>query len=269
MVTVARSCPALAPDPLQAQFLNLLPKIQEHARIYFRHVLCADQKADKIAETVALAWKWLVRLHERRKDVSRFPMVFVFLVAKAVSCGRRATGVDSARDVLSPLAQRRHVFNVESLSRSQDTQSARLAGVDGGIRFDGLEERLHGNTRTTVVDQVVFRIDFRAWLATLTARERKIIRVMMLNERTRDLARTFGVSPGRISQIRHDFKKGWRSYCGDDTEFQDRPNRREKTVPQNSVASDGDATIVRMPVGVENERHNLHSEKAANGKTSA
>src|SRR5207244_1943648 len=75
MVAAPPSSLALPLEPLHTQFLGLLPNIEAHARIFFRHVPCADQKADKIAETVALAWKWLVRLHERGKDVNQFPKV--------------------------------------------------------------------------------------------------------------------------------------------------------------------------------------------------
>ena len=77
--------PSPANTSLHAAFLELLPKLQTHAHIYFRHVKCADKRADKVAETLALAWKWYVRLQQRGQDVSRFSMVFVFLVANFLS----------------------------------------------------------------------------------------------------------------------------------------------------------------------------------------
>ena len=45
---------------LQNAFLMLLPKIQTHAQISFRHIPCADQRTDRMAEAVALAWKWFL-----------------------------------------------------------------------------------------------------------------------------------------------------------------------------------------------------------------
>ena len=65
------------------------------------------------------------------------------------------------------------------------------------------------------LDQVQFRIDFPAWLKTLTGRERRMIRVMMRNERTKDVSKQFEISPGRVSQLRQEFKQGWERYCGD------------------------------------------------------
>jgi hypothetical protein len=44
-----------SPDPTSASFLALLPKLKTHARIYFRDVVCPDARADKVAETVAVA----------------------------------------------------------------------------------------------------------------------------------------------------------------------------------------------------------------------
>jgi hypothetical protein len=80
---------------------------------------------------------------------------------------------------------------------------------------DALEERLADDTQTPVPDQAVFRIDFPQWLRTLSLRERKMVKAMMRDERTNDLSRTFGVSAGRISQIRGDLKKSWTGFCGE------------------------------------------------------
>ena len=92
----------------------------------------------------------------------------------------------------------------------------RLSSQPHGQRLHkAYEERLRDSTITPVPDQVQFRIDFKSWLKTLTARERRIIQAMALNERTKDLARMFEVSPGRVSQLRREFLEGWQRYCGD------------------------------------------------------
>jgi hypothetical protein len=74
---------------------------------------------------------------------------------------------------------------------------------------DAFEERLCDNTITPVLDQVQFRLDFPAWLESLTPRERRMIRAMIRNERTLDLGKAFEVSPSRISQMRREFHDGW------------------------------------------------------------
>src|SRR5262249_50965823 len=93
--------PAL--EQLREQFLARLPRIELHARIPFREVRCPGPRADAAAETVALAWKWQVRLAERGKDATRFPAAFATLAARAVRCGRRLCGHERAKEVLSPV----------------------------------------------------------------------------------------------------------------------------------------------------------------------
>src|SRR5262249_60449397 len=97
---------------LQLAFLAILPRIERHGRVYFRHVRCPDRKADAIREMVALCWKWFRRLAERGKDATRFPSVLATFAARAVYNGRRLAGTCKAKDVLSPAAQRRHGFQV-------------------------------------------------------------------------------------------------------------------------------------------------------------
>ena len=64
-------------------------------------------------------------------------------------------------------------------------------------------------------DQAAFRIDFADWLETLTPRERRLIRAMAQNEQTKELSRTFEVSPARISQLRRQFQEGWVAFWGE------------------------------------------------------
>jgi len=229
MIAALNKSTTQSSDHLHAAFLTLLPKLQMHAKIYFRDIHCADEKADKVAEAVALGWKWYCRLHERGKDVARFPAVFAFFLAKAVRCGRRLCGKEKAKDVLSPCAQWRHGFMVETLPSSTRTSLDGLyAKPHGQQMHDAFEERLQDNTITPVPDQAAFRIDFPNWLRTLTKRERRIIRAMLRNEHTKDVSRQFAVSPGRISQLRREFERGWKRYTGDVDEQVAKPLKAPK-----------------------------------------
>jgi hypothetical protein len=42
---------------LHARFLKLLPRVQVHGRIFFRHIKCRETREECIAEMVALAWR--------------------------------------------------------------------------------------------------------------------------------------------------------------------------------------------------------------------
>lgn len=218
MIAVANSRKLSSPADHNA-FLTLLPKIELHARISFNHVKCPATREDKVAECIALAWKWYARLNERGKDVTQFLMVFVYLVARAVKSGRQVAGMEKAKDVMSEQAQRRHGFTVERLPASTSARHQELYGdPNGQRRHDAWEERLRDNTMTPPDEQAAFRIDFVAWLNSLTPRERRLVRAMAMNERTQDLARQFDVSPGRISQLRREFRDGWAVFCGELTD---------------------------------------------------
>jgi hypothetical protein len=204
-------------DQFHARFLALLPRIELHARITFRGLKCPDTREDAVAETVALAWKWHVRLAERGKDVMQFSAALAILAARAVRSGRRLCGHQKARDVLSPVARRRHGFRVEPLPTSTQSSHDSLHSLPHAQQAqDAFEERLRDNTLTPVPEQAAFRIDFPAWLKTLMGRERRIIRAMARNERTRDLSRQFEVSPGRISQLRREFHDAWCRFHGEE-----------------------------------------------------
>jgi hypothetical protein len=201
---------------LQSAFLGILPRIELHAGIYFRHVRCHDTRAERVAETLALAWKWFLRLSEKGKDASGFPTVLAHYAARAVKSGRRVCGQHRSTDVTNPLTQKRHGFRLESLPISTRMAQESLYGAPGGQRLhDVFEERLVDNTVTPPDEQAIFRIDFAAWLESLTPRERGLVQAMAANERTLDISKAFALSPGRISQLRRTFHQGWERFCGD------------------------------------------------------
>jgi hypothetical protein len=192
--------PSDSPAPPHIVFLAILPRIERHGRVYFRHVKNAGLKEEFIAEMVALAWKWTSRLAQQGKDVTLFPSAIASFAAKAVRSGRRLCGQEKGKDVLSPLAQRRHEFAVQSYPNY-----ATLAG-------NPLEEALTDNTVTPVEDQVAFRMDFPQWLSTYCDRDRRIALDMMSGERTLDVSEKYALSPGRISQMRLQFHDGWHRF---------------------------------------------------------
>jgi hypothetical protein len=65
VTTLALSVPACSLHYLQHVFLtHILPRLEAHGRIYFRHIKCPHRKEDAIQEMVGLAWKWHIRLAE-------------------------------------------------------------------------------------------------------------------------------------------------------------------------------------------------------------
>ncbi len=196
---------------LQNQFVVFLPRIERRAQIYFRDLRCPARRADSVAEAVAIAWKWFVRLIKRGKDATKFIGALAKLAARAVGSGRRASGQVRSNDILSPHAQSRHGFVVHSLSMgNRADQTSR----DRWLR-SMLEERLVDNTLTPPPEQAAFRMDFSRWVRKLSPRERRILRAMSRSESTKNLSQQFNLSPGRISQLRRSFYEGWSRFVGD------------------------------------------------------
>ena len=200
-MTASTTPSGTGPGSLQARFLNILPRIERHGRCYFRHVKCPHQREELLAEMRGLAWLWFVRLAGRGKDVTGFVSALAGYAARAAHSGRRVCGQERTKDVLSPVARRRHGFAVGSLPDHS---------TSGG---GPLEEALRDNTRSPVDEQVCFRLDFPAWRASRTERDRRILDDLMLGERTLDVAGKYGLSPGRVSQLRRELLLDWRRYC--------------------------------------------------------
>src|SRR3954471_16687851 len=87
-----------SPAGLHAHFLAILPRIETHARIYFRHVRCPGQRDDAIAETIAVCWRWFLRLAEQGKDVNLFVSALATYAVRHVRSGRRLCGQLKSKD---------------------------------------------------------------------------------------------------------------------------------------------------------------------------
>jgi hypothetical protein len=198
------------------RFLVLLPRIELHARVYFRFMK-PDRKEEAVAETVALAWHWFLRLTARGKDVTQFVSALASYAARAVLSGRRLCGQLPARDVLSEAAQRRHAFTVQALPQSTRHPFEEVyTTVQGQRHIDTLEEMLHDNTVTPPPDQAAFRIDFASWRGTRTERDRRLMADLMVGERTGHVSRKYGITAGRVSQLRREFHDDWVRFCAAD-----------------------------------------------------
>ncbi len=192
---------------LHTSFLRILPRIRTHGQVYFRSV-DKDKREELISEMVALCWRWFVRLAENGKDATLFPSALATFAARAVRGGRRCAGQERARDVLSSFAQQLHGFTVGTLPE-RDTPASNL-----------LIEALADNTCTPPPDAAAFRCDFPAWRRTRSERDRRLIDELMVGERPQHLARKYGISRARVSQLRRDFHDDWQRFCGEGPEMQ-------------------------------------------------
>ncbi len=202
----ATAAAATSPDQpaWHAGFLKLLPAIRRHACVCFRH-LPAAAREEAVAEVLADAVLAYVRLESLGKTDLAYPTV---LARYAVGCyrdGRRVGGQSNANDVMSGRCLRRNGVVVQSLHRRDH-------------RSGTWREIVVQDCRTTPAEIAATRIDFAAWLKSLSTRDRQIAERLAVGETTASAARMFRISAGRLSQLRRHLWENWRTFVGEPAE---------------------------------------------------
>ena len=185
-----------------ADFLEMLPAIEQRARIGLRH-LGAEAREEAMQEVVANTLVAYLRLVELGKADLAYPNVLAqYAVAHALG-GRKVGGRLNVRDVMSSYAQQKKDFGVDRLDcYDQNT---------GGWKEILVEDR-----RATPADVAASRIDFAAWLRSLSKRYRKIAMALAVGETTAKVAKMFRLSRGRVSQLRRELLESWQVFQGID-----------------------------------------------------
>jgi DNA-binding NarL/FixJ family response regulator len=111
---------------------------------------------------------------------------------------------DRSKDVLSPTAQRRHGVQVISCDAERTERSA-----------SDWKQLVIADRKADIPELAAFRIDFADWLHQWSRRDRKIITVLASGEMTRAVAEQFGISEGRVSQLRRRYEQDWRAMQGE------------------------------------------------------
>jgi hypothetical protein len=199
---------AFAKDPSLARqtkkrtptFEELLPLIEKQARVAFRHSPSCERE-ELIAEVVANCYVAYVRLIERGLGNAIFATPLALYAIKQFHAGRRVGTKLNVRDVSSSYCQRQKRVRLQRLDRRDST---------GGWKEVLVEDRHAGPAEVAAS-----RIDFAAWLRTLTSKQRRIAKTLATGESTRVTARKFRVSAGRVSQMRRELHDAWLSFQGE------------------------------------------------------
>lgn len=218
--TVAHRRPT--PRRRHDNFLALSPAVAHHARLVFRH-LDADAREEAVAEAVAAAFEAHVALKARGRDAAAFPSMLATFAALHVKDGRHVGGRSSTRDVLSRKAQQQRGFRVQSLSGATGTAGRRRHAATGVRPPAAYEECLRDNTQTPVADQVAFRLDFADFLKTLTERDRRMALALAEGHAAAHVADRFGLTPGRVTQLRQQWRCTWHLFQGEPEPFAPAP----------------------------------------------
>lgn len=188
-----------------AVFLAVMPLICSLARRRFRF-LPTDQREEAVAEAVAYGFLMYRSLVQRGRAACVQTTGFARNAVRAVAGGRRAGSAQAGRDVLSGLGRRRHGRAVHSLdSAAADEPDA----PNGNWLHQAVADR-----RTSVPDKVALRIDGGRWFAGLPEPHRQMVRALATGEKACVVAKTFGITPGRLSQLRRAWSEQWQHEVG-------------------------------------------------------
>jgi hypothetical protein len=191
------------PPVWHAAFEAMLPIIENHAKIAFRH-LDPEAREEAVQETVCNACQAYARLVELGKTDVAYPGVLARLGVSQTRAGRKVAGKLNCRDVLSPYCQRKKNLVVERLHH-HDSEEDSWAEIL-------VEDKHAGPAETAII-----RVDFAAWLQCLPRRLRKVATFLAKGETTTAAAKRFHLSQGRISQIRRELFLAWHHFQGDES----------------------------------------------------
>jgi DNA-directed RNA polymerase specialized sigma24 family protein len=68
--------------------------------------------------------------------------------------------------------------------------------------------------RVTPADVAASKIDFESWIGTLADRDRGVLLALAIGHQGKEVAARYGISRGRVSQIRSAAETSWRSFSG-------------------------------------------------------
>ena len=183
-----------------AGFLALLPHIRDQLRFALRR-LPPDERAEAMAECIAHVTVSYARLFEQGKLDVAFPTSLADFAIRQYFAGRRVGNRLNVDDVTSPWAQRQRGFTVKSLDQRNPA---------GEWKEIVVQDR-----RSTPAEVAASRIDVEDWLDGLPRLKRGVAETLGAGETTTETASRFGVTPGRVSQIRRELEVDWGDFQGE------------------------------------------------------
>ena len=189
------------PSRWQQRFLDMLPTIKLQAEHRLRR-LPGHEREELLAEAIAIAFCMFVNLVQRGKIDLAYATPLAVYGCRQALVGRRAGHPLNVNDITSRHCQQRKRVRVERLDRFD-------------VKKGQWREAVVEDHRTPVPDQAAFRCDFPEWLKTLSDRDRQIAETLSTGEGTTGTAKQFGVTAGRISQVRAKLREAWDEFHGE------------------------------------------------------
>ena len=182
----------------QEQFIKMLPQIRRRASVAFRRLL-REHRDDMVQEVIANAFCAYASLVGRGRANTAYATPLADFAIRQVIAGRRVGSSSRLHDVTSPFAHSARGILVERLDDEHVEWRAAL-----------VEDR-----RATPADTAAARIDVAAWFRAMSENHRQIAQALAMGNTTSEVARQFGLSTARVSQIRLLLKASWEAFQGE------------------------------------------------------
>jgi hypothetical protein len=187
----------------QRRFLQLLPRIRSQAQSRFRH-LPPEAREEATAEVIASSLVSYARLVTLGQEDRAFATTLVRYAVAQFRAGRRVGSPMNVRDLTSDLCRQKNGVSVEQLDHFDNPN-------------DEWQELVVEDKHSGPADVATTRIDFGAWLESLPERTRYVAETLATGEATSHVARMFGCSASRISQLRRELFNAWQGFQGEGT----------------------------------------------------
>src|SRR5450755_2852977 len=199
-ITAKRLEPQESPTDLDrdAKFLAMLPRIRRQAAYHLRR-LPTEERAEAVQEVVANVFVSWVRLIERGKADVAYAGPLARFAARQYRHGRRVGSHLNGHDVASAYCRQKNGLSLEHLDRIDESTGE-------------WEELVVEDRHSTPAEVATTRIDFGAWLESLPERTKRVAEVLATGEATSHVARIFGCSASRISQLRRELFNAWQGF---------------------------------------------------------
>jgi hypothetical protein len=183
-----------------AGFLAILPQVREQLRFAFRN-MPPSERAEALSETIARVTVEYAKLHEQGKQALAFPTTLACYAIRAYYGGRRVGTPLNLNDISSRYCQHQRGFCITSLDKRTP---------DGQWRETLVEDR-----RASPAELAAARLDIADWFDGLPRLKRGIAETLATGESTKQTASIFGVTPGRVSQVRNELAESWQEFQGE------------------------------------------------------
>jgi ATP/maltotriose-dependent transcriptional regulator MalT len=210
----------LSPDQLaacQADYLAHLPRMQFLAEQRFRWIRCANERADRVQDVLAMSWQIYLRLFGTDKWSERLISSITYFACKMSARHEGINGRSSRRCVL---ARCEMGCRAQFATVQESIHDARRAGAKDGekairLNLDSVLDATASRKGVSPAELAILRIDWQVFTGRLTRRQRQIVCLADAGFRSGEIAGKLGILQTTVCHIRQGMRKEWHSWHKD------------------------------------------------------